>query len=179
MRVFFGLAPDAGTALAIADWRDRQLTCAGRPVPPANFHLTLAFAGELPAPAVERLCEQFDDWVSRNAVNADTLVLDRTGYWNRPGIYWLGPSAWPDHLDRLAAKLGSLTVAAGSRRDRNSFLPHITLFRRLTAPPPAPALPPAISMRYDHCTLFESRQGRQGVSYHALEEWPLGMTLPG
>ena len=48
MRVFFGLELDASTTLAIADWRDRQLACAGRPVPPANFHITLAFIGELP-----------------------------------------------------------------------------------------------------------------------------------
>ena len=176
MRVFFGLAPDPNTALAIADWRDRQLRCPGRPVAPANFHLTLAFVGELPPGAIERLGHSVDEWLSRNAVPGDILTLNRTGYWNRPGIYWLGPTEWPGPLTRLARKLGSLAGAAGGKRDRRAFEPHITLYRGCTEPPPGPARLPAIAMPYRQCTLFESRQGRQGVSYHALEDWPLAST---
>lgn len=173
MRVFFGLAPDTTTALAISDWRDRQLACHGRPVPPANFHVTLAFAGELSLTAIEHLCDNVDDWMALGQIPGDSLALDRTGYWNRPGIFWLGPSEWPEALARLADKLRSLTTAAGAKRDRNTFQPHLTLFRGVTDPPPAPIVPGAIIMPYTHCTLFESRQGRHGVSYHALEEWPL------
>jgi len=178
MRVFFGFTPDASTALAIAAWRDRQLRCVGRPVSPANFHLTLAFVGELPLPAIERLCNGVDDWMSRAEVPRDTLTLDRTGYWNRPGIYWLGPTLWPTPLTRLARKLGSLTGAVGGKRDRHAFQPHVTLYRRCTEPPPGPALPPAISMEYRQCTLFESRRGRDGVSYHAVQDWPLPVGNP-
>jgi 2'-5' RNA ligase len=176
MRVFFGLAPDASTALAIADWRDRHLCRAGRPVSPANFHLTLAFIGELPVPAIERLCRDVGDWMSRGEVPPDILTLDRTGYWNRPGIYWLGPTDWPPPLTRLARKLGSLTGPAGARRNRHAFQPHITLYRSCTEPPPGPARPPSITMQYRQCTLFESRRGRRGVSYHALQDWPLAST---
>lgn len=175
MRLFFGLELDAATTLAIADWRDRQLLCQGRPVPPANFHITLAFIGELPMPAIERLCQSVDDWVPGAGLPGATLRLDRIGYWPSPGIFWLGPSEWPGHLSRLAGKLGSLAGAAGSKKDRNSFQPHITLYRRCTEPPPAPPSIPALEMQYRHCTLFESRQGRQGVSYHALQDW----SLPG
>lgn len=173
MRLFFGLAPDAATTLAIAHWRDRQLSCSGRPVPPANFHLTLAFVGELHDQAIERLCIGVDDWLPGSGIGGATLHLNRTGYWNRPGIYWLGPEHWPEHLTRLAGKLGSLAGAAGGKRDRNNFLPHVTLYRRCATPPPGPAGPPSIEMSYTHCTLFESRQGRRGVSYYPLEEWPL------
>jgi len=173
MRVFFGLAPDTTTALAIADWRDRQLHCAGRPVSPANLHLTLAFVGEVSNPALERLCNEVEDWLPRAAIPGDTLTLDCTGYWHRPGIYWLGATRWPGPLTRLAGKLGILTGAAGGKRDRRAFQPHITLYRRCNEPPPGPPLPPSIPMPYGQCTLFESRRGRQGVSYHALENWPL------
>lgn len=173
MRVFFGLEPDAATTLAIANWRDRQLLCSGRPVPAANLHITLAFIGELPEPDIDRLCRAVDDWVPGKVPGA-TLKLDRTGYWPRPGIFWLGPGEWPDHLSRLAGKLGSLARSSGGKRDRNNFQPHITLYRRCTEPPPAPPSTPALEMRYEHFTLFESRQGRQGVSYHALQDWALG-----
>lgn len=178
MRVFFGLELDADTTLAIADWRDRQLLCDGRPVPPANFHITLAFIGELPMPAIERLCGAVDDWIPGSEVSGAILRLDRTGYWHRPGLFWLGPSEWPEHLATLARKLGSLAGSMGGKRDRNPFQPHVTLYRRCSEPPPGPALNPTIEMHYRHCTLFESRQGRQGVSYHALQDWHLAATPP-
>jgi 2'-5' RNA ligase len=173
MRLFFGLELDATTALQVADWRDRQLACAGQLVPPVNFHITLAFIGLLREPAIGRLCLAVDEWLARSTVTGATLHLDRTGYWPRPGIYWLGPTTWPEHLSRLAQKLNSLASAAGAKRDRNPFQPHITLLRRCSTAPPAPASTPSIDMTYRHCALFESRQGKQGVSYHVLQDWDL------
>jgi 2'-5' RNA ligase len=173
IRVFFGLELDATTAVQVTDWRDRQLACAGQPVPPANFHITLAFIGPLREPAIARLCLAVDEWLARSTVTAATLHLDRTGYWHKPGIYWLGPTTWPEHLDRLAQKLNSLASAVGAKRDRNPFQPHITLYRGCNTAPPAPALTPSIDMAYQHCALFESRQGKQGVSYHVLQDWDL------
>ncbi|MEQ9465745.1 MAG: hypothetical protein RJQ10_18940, partial [Haliea sp.] len=61
----------------------------------------------------------------------------------------------------------------GARLEKKPFAPHVTLYRGCTEPPPAPAAPPAIALAYDHFTLFESHKGRQGVSYHAVEHWPL------
>jgi 2'-5' RNA ligase len=177
MRVFFGLELDGATALEIANWRERQLACAGTPVPPANFHITLAFLGALDDPAIERLCLSVDNWLAQSALPSATLQLDTTGYWPKPGIFWLGPLAWPEQLTRLAQKLGSLGSAAGAKRDRNPFQPHITLYRQCSAPPPAPALAPSITMRYAGFALFVSRQGKRGVSYHVLQDWDLPRTV--
>jgi len=47
------------------------------------------------------------------------------------------------------------------------------LFRRCSTAPSAPVLDPAITLDYGHCALFESRQGKQGVSYHVLRDWDL------
>ncbi|HEY6130518.1 MAG TPA: RNA 2',3'-cyclic phosphodiesterase [Halioglobus sp.] len=173
MRVFFGLEVDATTAVRVADWRDRTLASVGRPVSPSNFHITLAFIGPLSDTAIARLCLALDEWLARNAVCGASLHLDCTGYWPRPGIYWLGPTSWPEHLTRLARKLNSLGSAVGGKRERNPFQPHITLFRRCATAPPAPTVTPSITLDYQHCALFESRQGRQGVSYHVLQDWEL------
>jgi 2'-5' RNA ligase len=171
MRVFFGLELEPTTSLQIADWRDRQLACAGTPVPPANFHITLAFIGALDDHSIERLCLSVDDWLTQKATRGAALQLACTGYWHKPGIYWLGPSNWPEQLTRLAQKLNNLGSAAGAKRDRNRFQPHITLFRQCSAPPPAPMQVPTINMNYTHFVLFESRQGKRGVSYHVLQDW--------
>ena len=174
MRVFFGLELDAKSALQIADWRDRQFNLAGRPVPPANFHVTLAFVGEISESALERLCLSVDKWLEQDSVRGGRFELEYTGYWHKPGIYWLGPAACPEQLSRLAGKLAGLATKAGGKRDRSNFQPHITLFRRCNAAPPAPAVIPRITLAYKHFALFESRQGKRGVSYHPLQYWHLG-----
>ena len=110
---------------------------------------------------------------SAKPATSGSLDLDTTRYWPKPGIYWLGPNRWPDDLSKLAQKLGHLSSAAGGKREKRNFQPHVTLYRRCQIAPPAPLQPPSFRMHYDHCTLFESRQGRQGVTYHALEHWPL------
>lgn len=173
MRVFFALQPDAATALAVADWRDRQLHCTGRAVSPANFHITLAFIGELEDAALDRLCRSVTGWLESAAPGAGQLVLDRTGYWPRPGIFWLGPGTWPEDLNRTSRKLGSLGAAVGARVERRAFVPHLTLFRRCQSPPPAPGQVPPFTLPYQHFALCESRQGRTGVSYHDIAGWEL------
>ena len=178
MRTFFGLELPADVAVQVADWRDRQPGVTGRAVPPANFHITLAFIGEIAPGPLERLCQAVDDWLEQGRVGTGELLLDRTGYWPRPGIYWLGPGNWPEPLSQMARKLRHLATSVGARRDRNPFQPHITLYPNCSTPPAAPATLPSIPLRYRDLTLFESRQGRSGVSYHPLQQWELPRPVP-
>lgn len=173
MRLFFGLELDQHTTLRVANWRDRQFSHAGRPVPPANLHITLAFIGELPVSALEQLCLSVDQWLQQDPVPGASVALDQTGYWHKPGIYWLGATSWPEQLSRLAEKLRDLSSGVGGKRDKRAFQPHITLFRRCTRAPPAPAVAPGVTLNYQHFALFESRAGKHGVSYHPLQYWDL------
>ncbi len=173
MRLFFALEPTRQTAVAIADWRDRQFPAtSARPVPMSNLHITLAFVGELPPPRLERLLQAVDDWHDRPP--GGSLQLDSTGYWPRPGIYWLGPRQWPPQLEQLVRRLGAISGQQGGKQEKRRYQPHVTLFRSCREALPQPAHPPAFSFAYDHFTLFESRQGKQGVSYHPLADWELG-----
>ena len=174
MRVFFGLDPDPSCKRAISSWRDRCLGADGRPVPPGNFHVTLAFVGEIDEGPLERLCGAVDGWAEAAQPGAGSLRLDRVGYWPRPAIFWLGSSAVPESLSALALALQKRSVAAGARRDAHDWVPHVTLFRRCRQPPPAPLETPDIVLDYRHITLFESQSGREGVRYSPLAEWPLG-----
>ena len=173
MRVFFGLLPDPDFAMQLATWRDRQFSAAGRPVPPANFHITLAFVGEIKPHYLETLGREVSEWCDRATPAGGRLSLDQTGYWPRPGIYWLGPARWPDQLQHLADRLRTISAGAGGKRERKRFQPHITLFRGCRDAPPAPSELPRLTFDYSEFALFESRQGRQGVSYHPLEYWEL------
>ncbi len=83
MRLFFALEPDSNTAIDLADWRDRQLPLAGRPVPMANLHITLSFLGEFSPHRLEALCLSVDDFLLRTGTGGDSLVLDQIGYWQK------------------------------------------------------------------------------------------------
>lgn len=173
MRVFFGLELDSKTAMDIAAWRDRDAACLGRAVPPANFHITLAFIGEIDNFKQEQLCLSVDEWLTGRPVSGADFTLDRVGYWPKPGIYWLGCSSCPQQLASLAEKLWNITARAGGKRARKAFQPHITLYRGCTDAPVAPATVPSIPVSYRHFSLFESIQGKRGVSYRVLQDWEL------
>jgi RNA 2',3'-cyclic 3'-phosphodiesterase len=175
VRLFFALEPPADLAIQISDWRDRQLAAPGRPVPPGNFHITLAFLGDATEQQLERLCLETDAMLSRRTFAGASLALNQVGYWHKPGICWLGPSTWPDSLVSLAGALGDRGTAAGLRRKRGDYSPHLTLYRGCQTPPPAPTCQPDFHWRYQYFQLLESRQGSQGVSYHPLAEWTLAM----
>ena len=162
----------------IATWRDksfRDLTAGGmaRAVSPGNFHITLAFIGEVAEQRLERLCDSVDQWRNRRPVADIDLQINELGYWSRQGILWLAPRHCPVEMQELVDSLQGLGNRIGSKRDNRAFQPHITLFRRFQSAP-SPALePPEFSLQCGHFTLFESRQGKSGVSYHALQHWPL------
>ena len=159
------------TCRALADWRDRHCFASGRAVPATNFHITLAFVGEVGERQLDTLCRAVDAWEPNTG--AGELILDQTGYWPKAGIYWTGPSHATPELAALARKLQHLGGQFGARLEKKPFAPHVTLYRGCTEPPPAPALLPDIPLVYDHFTLFESKSQSQGVSYHALEHWDL------
>lgn len=173
MRLFFALELPGDLAMQIDDWRQRQLPSMGRPVPPANFHITLAFLGELSEPRLERLGRATDELVEQRRFGADELVLDQVGYWPRPGVFWLGPGHWSPSLDQLAGALAQRGNAVGAKHKRGDYRPHLTLFRGCQQPPPAPADIGSFRLGYSGFALMESRDGRQGVSYSSIAHWQI------
>ena len=173
MRLFFGLEPDAACKAAIADWRDRFALSDGRPVPAGNFHITLAFLGDVEERQLEALCSAADALDPGPWPGGLSLRLDRVGFWSSPGIYWLGPSAPVAPLEHLATKLQTLGQRFGARRERRAYTPHVTLYRRCSAPPPSPIVAPALDARFEGFQLFESRRERHGVRYEPVAGWSM------
>ena len=176
MRLFFALDLTSAAKLEIDSWRDRsfrELSASGmaRPVPPGNFHITLAFIGDMDERKLESLCDGVDQWLEQAPPAQGSLSLSQVGYWQRQGILWLGPEHCPDSLIQLAGMLQGLSRRTGGKRESKEFMPHVTLFRRCKVPPPSSLQPPEVRLDYAEFALFESSQGKQSVRYQALQFW--------
>lgn len=139
----------------------------GRFCPPRDYHLTLAFLGELP-----------DDGPVRAAMlTLDSpppqLLLREAGQFG--DLIWAGAAPDPS-LMALQAQLSQRLRAAGLHLPERSFIPHITLCRRfvprdrLNLDQVAAALnAPAQTIPEVHLMVSESGPPR----YHVLHTQPL------
>ncbi len=170
MRLFFGLELNPDDILAISRWRERALPPLDRPVPSANLHITLCFLGEIEARRTETLLQE----ASLIATRRFTLHVDELGYFPKPGILWIGPSAPPRELMELSGDARSAAGRAGIRTEQRRYQPHITLARRCQSPPPAGVEPPDFELSFSEFVLFESKGGKRGVHYEVLTRWSPG-----
>ncbi|AGA33891.1 2'-5' RNA ligase [Thioalkalivibrio nitratireducens DSM 14787] len=165
-RVFFALWPDDALRDRLARL-SRELRANGRLVPVAHLHLTLAFAGVVPAPVVTRIATD----ANRLARPAIRLTLDRLGHFRRPRIAWVGPSDAPAELDALAQSLSGICRDAGVAMDDRPFRPHVTLRRFVTRMASGPIEP--IAWVAPEMVLIESGRGGHPGPYRVLQRWRL------
>jgi len=177
MRVFFALPIDGKTRLGIDQWRSQSFPPFKGIVPAANYHITLAFLGALPAVRLEDLCQKVDSLLDKHGLEKapfqpGTLQINQTGYWSKPGILWVGPDHWSSSLGRLAVKLSNICCQFGAKKDKQAYQPHITLVRKCQSPH-KPVIEPDFTLHFDRVTLFETKPTKRGVGYHPVQEWAL------
>lgn len=160
LRLFYALWPDAATRTALAALQDGL---GGRPTTPANLHLTLAFLGQQPATALPLLEAVLAELPSAPL----PLTLNRSGYFERPRIAWIGPEPAPAALLDLQRTLSQALAQQPIRYQAAArFLPHVTLARNANAGP-APLDTP-IPWRSSEIALACSETLPQGARYRVL-----------
>ena len=137
-------APGAGGRLFLALWpgarlreeiarasQAARLAAGGRPVPPVEYHLTLAFIGSASAGQRERLIA-----LTRGLHPPRChLLLDRFGHFRGAAVFWLGPSLVPPPLAGFVDDLWRELAGLGFMPDGRPFRPHVTLSRKVNEPP--------------------------------------------
>jgi 2'-5' RNA ligase len=166
-RVFFALPVEGGLGRAISEWR-RGWPIDGRWVPERNFHLTLAFLGEVPAERLDPLLDSRFDGLRPFA-----LRFGEPGYFAKPKVLFLAPFEAPEALLQLASHCQRLQQRFGNAKKEDRFQAHITLARHVQPPIPPAVRPLQIDARFARVCLYESRSGKAGVEYTPLAEWPL------
>jgi len=171
-RVFLALWPDENVR--------QQLVNALRLMPqsalqgvvfrPENLHLTLHFIG--------RITQQSFDCVHRVAseiqLPAFDLNLNRYDFFERAGVFWIGPDIIPQALIQLHNDLGQALINCGYKAQSRQFTPHVTLMRKLKQPVNMPAkLSESVNWRINQFALLESIAGKGGVAYIPRALYPL------
>ena len=173
MRAFFALQPSSSECLAIEHWRNQMLPPLDRPVPAANFHITLAFLGNLTNSQFEGLLNAVNQAPTMPVIS---VYFDELGYWPKPGILWIGTSDLSNNIHSLASNLKTTSRRAGLQLENRAYQPHLTLARRCHIPPPASAAPPDLTFDFQTFCLFESVKRRSGIHYETIAEWSLAET---
>ncbi|MGL5865787.1 MAG: RNA 2',3'-cyclic phosphodiesterase [Dermatophilaceae bacterium] len=135
MRVFVAIepSPDAVEHLD-AFLEPRRGTGEMRWSSPSQWHITLAFAGAVPARLAEPLVEAVADAVARHPVAP--LALAGGGCFpdvTRASLLWAGVRDG-SHLEPVARATRSALGSVGAAPEGGAFVPHVTL-ARLGGPP--------------------------------------------
>ena len=95
-----------------------------------QIHLTLKFVGETPEEDIQAIIESCQKVAKRHQPFA--MDFDRTGFFgsnNVPRVLWLGMNNQPKALFDLEADLLDAFDDLGYLRDRQNFVPHLTVCR--------------------------------------------------
>ena len=173
MRAFFGLSPDIKTKLALEVWRNKAFPHFDAPVPAANFHVSLAFLGQITSKQLDELYEAVKQMAE---IHTFDVSLDQVGYWPKPKALWLGcKDTCNEHL-QLAKSLSQISNTIGLQIPKQNYTAHLTLAKKCSVNPPAPLIEPTFTWRNAEFHLYESvldPRAKKGVSYHIRHSWPL------
>jgi 2'-5' RNA ligase len=170
LRLFFALWPDDEVRQRIVTDTERAISAAGAsPVPPSNYHVTLAFLGAVSASSLDDIIKMCGHIRFRRF----SLALDRTGYWPRSKIAWLGPSHSPLELEALVDDVWNKLAELGFRQELRPYQPHVTLCTKASS---------GLGMRLDtpinwpagSFVLAQSTPGETGPVYTVLEQFAAG-----
>lgn len=171
MRYFIGIDIPAKTKLAIQEWRDNswaQHRDLGS-VPAANFHITLAFLGQISEQQLDKLHQQ----LSMLNIPTFEISIEQFNVWQKPPMAWIGCSVLTDRLIELQRIVIKSARIAGISMQEREYVPHITLARKCKGLVSSPLLEPNFSFEVEHFCLFESVSTPTGVTYPIREQWPL------
>lgn len=171
MRAFIALEPPEGFVEEVAAMA-RVLSAAveGRFVPRQNYHVTLAFLGDVDEAQAREAMDAMDEACAEAA--AVLMRPDGLGKFGRASDATLWMALAPDaELTGLADRIREALRSRGIGFDGKPFLPHITLARRAKLPKGAlPELAFPLPCSAARVTLFKSTLSRDGAQYKPLYE---------
>ena len=170
MRLFFALIPDnLATKSLCAVIATLKRIASIQAVPVENYHVTLAFIGEIPSESLPLIREVG----AAQQVSCGAIALDACEYWAQSGVVVATATEVARGIADLAARLQSATAAyrIGTRAEP-PWRPHVTLARKVLQPPVLPAMS-TISWTARSFALMSSQRHERRSVYTVVDTWPL------
>ncbi|HLS17248.1 MAG TPA: RNA 2',3'-cyclic phosphodiesterase [Paenalcaligenes sp.] len=167
-RIFIGLWPNQATQAALQPLSvAAQQYCGGRALRADQWHITLAFLGDLPPQEVQTLCAHAAEWQLPIA----PFQVDRYGCFERARIIWAGSqeASSLQHMSACHQQLWQYLTPLGYRPEPRPFVPHISLLRQAQSYALS-ALPDFSPFAWQsaQCYVMESRPTANGTHYLPL-----------
>ncbi|MPQ99314.1 RNA 2',3'-cyclic phosphodiesterase [Modestobacter sp. I12A-02628] len=170
-------------AAALASLRD--VPGAPRWTPPARWHLTLVFLGDVPSDVTARLADRAGHVVRRCPPLSVRLAGGGSfGVRRRPGVCWVGVAGDVEALADLAGRLAGSARDAGVDVERREFRAHLTVGRWRPGAPVDAGLPARLDgyrgpvWPVTRVQLLRSHLGPD-ARHEPLAGWPVGVPADG
>ncbi len=142
-------------------------------MPPENIHLTLAFLGSVAA-SFRQCAEQA---ASAIQVEPFTLMLEQTGCWPKPGIFWAAPRHTPGPLSDLVRQLNAGLSGCGYVPESRPYAAHVTLARQVRREIKNVVIEP-MKWEASRFSLVQSLTRAEGARYEIVRSWELNPPAP-
>jgi RNA 2',3'-cyclic 3'-phosphodiesterase len=164
LRLFFALWPDVDAVTRLARVAaSLNLKSPGRLVAAKNYHVTLAFIGDV---AASRLAVLQQVGGSLQAPGC-TMTLNSLEFWSQSRVVVAAAQETSPSLLRLWTQLHEATGLP-----RTEPRAHVTLARKVAQPPVLQAMSPVI-WRATHFGLVRSETGGTESAYTVVDTWSL------
>ncbi len=166
-RLFFALWPSEAERRALAAAFGAVIAATGgRAVPAESLHLTLEFLG----PVADTELATLAALGAAVVLPSEVLVLDRLEWLRRAALLFAAPSVPAAGLLAVQSDLRQALKGRGFRVDSRPFRPHVTLARRVAAPPQG-GVQASVAWSVGELALVESVATPAGSCYAPLARW--------
>jgi 2'-5' RNA ligase len=174
MRLFFAALPGPEVRRRLESAADAmRLPPDARRVPAENYHMTVAFAGEVSQVQAAALrAAGAGDRPAEFAVSFTSYE-----YWHKSEVVVAAASDYPSRLLELHGRLRAEFDRLGLVRDAMAFRAHVTLARKVTQAPVLKAMSP-FCWRVQALHLVRSSGSAAGSVYTVVDTWPLLDSVP-
>jgi len=188
IRVFAAIRPSEATLNPLSEWWDTAHVLLPktdwRPIPIENWHVTLAFYGELDPKDLPGLQRQLDEIAGETpCFGIETRGFGAFPSAVRPRVFWVGTFAIdpPKALAELAYRCLYATdekVRVNPKKSPQTFRGHISLARSkgrrtVDLAPFGRQPPPMIREQVGAICLYRSELTPKGARYRLIERFPL------
>ncbi len=169
LRLFFAAVPDAAARERMAALsQSMPLKPGARRVPRENYHMTLAFVGDV---AVSQLPLLLQVGAAQRE-RAFSVAFDACEYWPKSGVVVAAVRLIPAELHRLWRRLHDALAGHARALESEPLRPHVTLARKVSQAPVLQAMSAFDWRVCDFCLMRSDTSGIQSA-YTVVDTWSL------